>query len=217
MITQVQLIDAPGEGRAGNPEFYYDRGVSRYRYRDSGQFVSREAMLNLTRGRINSVQREMDRSVDDLVAGRINFRQFQIDNIERVKLLHSQQLLLGRGGVANTKSEDWLWLARELKQNQYPYFHRFMQDIKKGNLSEAQVRERLKMYARTSRRSYGEGRRASYKDSGMNWERRLLGSCRHCPDCLGYSRQGWQPIGQLPLPAQNCRCLGNCCCSMEYK
>jgi hypothetical protein len=38
-----------------------------------------------------------------------------------------------------------------------------------------------------------------------------------CKDCIQLSKLGWQPIGTLPMPGQDCRCYDRCRCSMDYR
>lgn len=40
---------------------------------------------------------------------------------------------------------------------------------------------------------------------------------RTCPDCINFGRRGWQPLGSLPMPGQECRCYDRCRCSLEYR
>jgi hypothetical protein len=40
---------------------------------------------------------------------------------------------------------------------------------------------------------------------------------RTCEDCLEFGRMGWQPIGTLPMPGQECRCYDRCRCRMDYR
>jgi hypothetical protein len=40
---------------------------------------------------------------------------------------------------------------------------------------------------------------------------------RVCPDCVGYDKAGWQPIGALPMPGRGCRCWDRCRCRIEYR
>lgn len=40
---------------------------------------------------------------------------------------------------------------------------------------------------------------------------------RTCSDCLNFDKEGWQPIGSLPMPGQECRCYDNCRCFIEYR
>lgn len=38
-----------------------------------------------------------------------------------------------------------------------------------------------------------------------------------CKDCVEFNKLGWQPIGSLPMPGQDCRCYDRCRCFMEYR
>lgn len=40
---------------------------------------------------------------------------------------------------------------------------------------------------------------------------------RTCKDCIRFGGMGWQPIGSLPMPGQDCRCFDNCRCQIEYR
>jgi len=40
---------------------------------------------------------------------------------------------------------------------------------------------------------------------------------RTCPDCIEFGNMGWQPIGTLPMPGQQCRCYDRCRCRIEYR
>lgn len=56
------------------------------------------------------------------------------------------------------------------------------------------------------------------KREGMSQMRRQATiDDRTCTDCLYYDDLGWQPIGQLPLPGQDCVCMDNCRCVVHYR
>lgn len=38
-----------------------------------------------------------------------------------------------------------------------------------------------------------------------------------CQDCINFDQQGWQPVGSLPMPGQECRCFDRCRCAIEYR
>jgi hypothetical protein len=40
---------------------------------------------------------------------------------------------------------------------------------------------------------------------------------RTCSDCIEFGNMGWQPIGTLPMPGQQCRCYDRCRCRIEYR
>lgn len=56
------------------------------------------------------------------------------------------------------------------------------------------------------------------KDQGFKQMRRVAKKDpRTCPDCIRFERQGWQPIGSLPMPGKQCRCFDRCRCFIEYR
>jgi hypothetical protein len=38
-----------------------------------------------------------------------------------------------------------------------------------------------------------------------------------CPDCVMFGRMGWQPMGTLPMPGQQCQCFDRCRCRIDYR
>jgi hypothetical protein len=56
------------------------------------------------------------------------------------------------------------------------------------------------------------------KKTGMSMMRRkAIHDDRVCTDCLYYESWGWQPIGTIPLPGQECICRDNCRCTTYYR
>jgi hypothetical protein len=56
------------------------------------------------------------------------------------------------------------------------------------------------------------------RKAGMSQMRRhAIHDKRVCTDCLYYDDLGWQPIGELPLPGQECVCLDHCRCVVYYR
>lgn len=46
---------------------------------------------------------------------------------------------------------------------------------------------------------------------------RFLGNTdRHCAECLSYAAKGPRPVGELPLPTEECSCRANCLCRVKY-
>jgi len=38
-----------------------------------------------------------------------------------------------------------------------------------------------------------------------------------CPDCVNFGQLGWQPLGTLPMPGQDCQCYDRCRCRIDYR
>jgi hypothetical protein len=64
--------------------------------------------------------------------------------------------------------------------------------------------------------AYGEMGRKQ-RTGFKQMRRRSQQDKRCCEDCTRYDSQGWTAIGALPPPGQNCRCLDNCRCFIEYR
>ena len=135
----------------------------------------------------------------------ISFIDFQVDNLKKIKKLHSQQLMLGSGGYQRVTNAQWLALARELKDLHYPAFYKLMSQVQNRQLSEKQIRARLKQFAGASRSSIENGRKASLINEGWRYAKRELGSCApHCQDCINYAALGIVSIADLIPPANQC-------------
>ncbi len=198
-----------------SPEWIYERGTGRYRNLKTGRFLSRNAVLGLVQGRINSLSSDIFQSGDDLITGRLTLNDWQRNVAEDLKKLWIQQFALGKGGVDRVTPEEWLSMGRVLKA-QYAYLRRFAGDIATGRISEAQLQARLRLYVQASSFGFWAGQDAAERQKGKQFMRRILGVAEHCPDCLRYAEQGIQPIGSLPLPTVGCVCRANCRCSVRY-
>ncbi|MEH1789642.1 MAG: hypothetical protein V7L23_29830 [Nostoc sp.] len=151
-----------------------------------------------------------------LLEGKITLRAWQEQFAESLKILHSQQYLLGVGGQSQIQKEDYLVLARELK-NQYKYLRNFAVDLTKGVMSPAQFKIRAAMYAKAAKVSFFKGEKQAAKRSGLDGAYRILGkSDYHCPQCPQYAAKGVVPIDEVIYPTQQCDCRTGCLCNLVY-
>lgn len=196
-------------------EFVYDRRANRYRYADSGRFLSEQAVKSLTRGRIKSIKSDLGTLGDLLVQRKISLATWEEATARTLKELYIENLLLGRGGLKNTFAADYTAVGRLLRQ-EYRYLQGVSADLRQGTMTAAQFRARMNLYANKSRAAFELGRQRAFGNRGEM--RRLLGlTSRHCSDCLFYASRGWQPVGDLPLPTERCQCGPNCDCRVEYR
>jgi len=84
--------------------FIWDGRAGRYRWKKNGQFLSRNKMNQLVRGRIESARSRLENLFDELIANKINFRQFQSEGRDLIRNIHAQGLMLGAGGFDQTPS-----------------------------------------------------------------------------------------------------------------
>jgi hypothetical protein len=65
---------------------------------------------------------------------------------------------------------------------------------------------------------YSLGKYMVAQDQGFREMRRVVKQDKKtCVDCKGYGKQGWMPIGELPMPGKGCRCYDRCRCSIDYR
>lgn len=163
----------------------------------------------------------LKRVIDDtnsLVNGSLTAREWEEKTALNIKDAHVALMRFGRGGKDKTYAMQYLDVANELRQNQYPAFRNLVQDLRDGKLSRKMLDYRLSRFVQSSRVSYETGRRsyAIYDDKNTHALRRLDAQAKHCEDCVRYAAMGIRPIGQLPVPGQACKCAQACRCSIYY-
>lgn len=163
----------------------------------------------------------LKRVIDDtnsLVSGSLTAREWEERTALNVKSAHVALMRFGRGGSDKTYAMQYLDVANELRQNQYPALRNLVSDLREGRLSRKMLDYRLSRFVQSSRVSYEMGRRsyAIYDDKETHALRKLDEQAKHCEDCLKYARMGIRPIGQLPVPGQACKCAQACRCSIYY-
>jgi len=194
-------------------EFYWDVGLKRYRYKDSGRLAPKKAILNLTKRRITDNQKDLENITEMLYDGDLRLEDWQRTAAKRLKTVHLESLLLGRGGLENVTDDDYLVIGRTLR-SEYGYLRNFAREIKAGTVSREQAIARIKMYSRKSNRSYWYGQQKAHGNA--KYMKRILAPVEHCADCKIYANMGIQPVGTLPLPTESCACGSNCRCSVIY-
>jgi hypothetical protein len=196
--------------------YKWDGQVQRYRNKQTGQFVRTETILKLTEQNMQQKTERMLRSFDDVKSGKISLSEYQRENLEIIKYLHTQQYLVAKGGFRTTTPEDYLEIARELKNLHYPSFRSFTEDLRNGALTEGQARARIRNFGKASETLADLGHRSSAKQNGLTWARRYLSAVEHCPDCPIYAAMGAVTIDNLILPGRQCECRFNCKCYVRY-
>ncbi|ALF52255.1 hypothetical protein ACX27_04325 [Nostoc piscinale CENA21] len=198
-----------------NPNFKWEPQTRRYRNKLTGRFISKEAVYTLTSSRIELAKTDLNTLGQLLLDGKINLKSWQQQTAETLKILHTQQYLLGVGGQKAIQKNDYLEIGRELK-NQYGYLRNFAIDLTQGTMTEAQFKSRVSMYADAAKVSYFQGEKVAATRAGFSHARRILGVAEHCSDCPAISSLGVVPISELILPTQRCSCRIRCKCRIEY-
>lgn len=199
-------------------EFAFDRSSQRYRVTSGpgkGQYISAAAVRSLTERYIEQIKADISTVADKLIEGKISVTTWEETTARALKDLHANSYVLGRGGLAQMSQRDYGIIGQQLR-SEYEYLRGFSQDILKGELSEAQLRDRLSLYIDAAYSSYERGRFESHQSNGFTWERRYRNSARSCTSCIVYAARGWQPLGSQPHIGEACECGNKCRCHKEY-
>lgn len=208
-------------------EFALDPRVNRFRIVDKngrGRFISRQAFNARLANYIQQQQRGLIALSDELSEGSIDLRQFQLKAATYLReLISSTALTLG---PEKLKPSDWAIVRRHILEQLYegkradgtPFGIRWLADsLAKGEVSPAQLRQRLTLYSLSSKRTYHAIDREIKKREGMRYGKRVLGATdRHCAECVSFSQKPWLPIDEVQPIATDCSCGNRCRCSISY-
>jgi len=201
------------------PGYRYNKSAARYISNKTGRFVARSSILSLLDGEVLQREMEVGRLTQAFMSGQISPSVFTARFRAELLQAHLQFGALGAGGWDRLTQADYGRMGGIL-QADYRRINGFAQDIISGKISEAQALNRAGMYMGNARREYWHTYRGNYpipKPGYTIIERRVLGTAEHCPSCLDYAGQGWQPHGVLPIPGENSQCMTNCRCGLESK
>ena len=198
-----------------NPAFKWEPQTRRYRNKETGRFISKEAVYTLTTSRIELAKSDLGTLGQLLLDEKINLKSWQQQTAETLKILHTQQYLLGVGGQKSIQKSDYLEIWRELK-NQYGYLRNFAVDLTQGKMTPAQFKARLEMYADAAKVSYFKGEKSAAVRAGFTHSKRILGIAEHCVDCPQISALGIVKIEDVIYPTQRCICRIRCKCRLQF-
>ena len=201
------------------PGYTYDRTSSRYRDATTGRYVARERITQLLDTQVVSATQRMGALSDAYQAGKIAPGVWAEQMRTEARRLHLQQAALARGGWDRLTQSDYGRVGQALRQL-CPKIVGTAQDVQVGAVTPAQLQARITAYAGSARSLYYQIERLNTQSSeGMTIiERRILDpEAESCEDCIEYASQGWQPVGVLPVPGQDCECEHHCRCGLKQR
>ncbi|NEP10871.1 MAG: hypothetical protein F6K14_11785 [Symploca sp. SIO2C1] len=209
------------------PEITFDVQARRWRYRDSRQFASMEAVRTQAERYLEKEKQALVKLGSDYSEGRIDLKELQQQAAKRIKHIHIAQMIQALDRQADLTPAKFLGVARSLKQQYHSGkdpltgkrfgIKHLATDIADGKVSPAQLTNRLRMFGESGKVTYWETKSAIASDNGIKEARRILGDAEHCRHCPKYAALGWVSLSELILPTQRCECRTNCKCTVEYR
>jgi hypothetical protein len=202
--------------------FTFDKNSQRFRFTSGerkGQYVSQARVREIVQQRIDRESERIERITTSLLRGDLTLPQWEKSMAERIKTLHIQSYLLGKGGTLNyVHSRDSATLT-PIIETQYKYLRRFSEDIRDGKLTPARMKQRAKMYADAGWQTQEHGRAIAHSEAEYGFERNILDrAAENCAECEYFSFIGVVAIGTISRrsPPGTRTCRGQCRCRMEY-
>lgn len=137
----------------------YDTRSHRYRDSDSGRWLSQTGVKGLVQQSINAAADNVTGIAQLAGSKQLSPADFNRLMWEEIKYSHIRQYALGRGGLPQMTQVDWGSIGGMLA-DQKRYLDRFSAQI--GNLSEAEIAARARMYIASSREAYERGKVRAY-------------------------------------------------------
>lgn len=207
-------------------KYSYDATTLRYRNPTNGRFISKRQIDNSLDNYRAIQSAEMRATAQQYINKQISRKDAEIAIAKSIKNLWNTELVAGKGGVQNVAANDWLMVARELKQQYYmgtsdktgkSYGLRQLFDAyERGEKSPSQILNSMDSYAKASKKAFWMANQTMAQKLSLTLMQRILGNSVHCDSCLRYAAMGVQPIGSLPLPQVACECRFNCDCTVIY-
>jgi hypothetical protein len=197
--------------------YSYDPRALRYKNLKNGRFVSAKEVRDAVDTVIDKEALRLQSIAQQLVDGKINLPEWQIQTSAALKNLHVAMGLAAGGGLNNISSSDLGYIASQVKE-QYKYLRGFALQIKRGEQKlDASLVARSGSYAQSARGTYESVLQRRAKGAGLKQERSMLdSSALHCSPCVNEAGKGWVSVGSL-IPIGQRSCLWNCRCYMLYR
>ena len=197
--------------------FGYNPDTARFVNLQTGRFVSGDSVRDLVQTQITSGADRIGQFADRVVSGQASLQDLQNAMISHLQEQHTAMHTLGRGGWRQLTASDFRAISAKL-ESEFTYLENFLADIENGNLSAAQIKQRLQLYSDAIYGSYYDGLTEAHMSAGFDEEAREIDAgAENCDDCLAYAAMGYQPINTLPSPGEQSRCMRKCRCKKVYR
>lgn len=141
--------------------YNYVLSLHRYRDLDSGQFVSQETIHAYTESMIQAGGNSTDTLTDLYFSGTISVDDYIGGLRAELKTTMIQEYMLGKGGRDQMTPRDWGYTGSMLRK-QYDLMEGFKADLEANKQSEAQARNRARLYFEATGEAFERGNAASY-------------------------------------------------------
>ena len=142
-------------------DWQWNQATHRYRNVETGKILTENTLIGLRDEMIDTWRGRVQGLADDLVDGKLTVQEWTLQMRREVSHIFSDEYLLAHGG-RNSLLQGDLDALEEMLTTQYGFLQDFAEDVRAGNLSQAQIAARSELYLDSSTQSHERGKAARY-------------------------------------------------------
>ena len=206
----------------------YSKKSRRFVDTRSGRFVSQNNTIKIVKEGIAQGRKTLEIYAEQLANKSIDIDVFALGVAKEIKSLHILNAALAKNGridtigkkelaTLNTRIKQQLGSTKGFEGEKFGVFE-LVKDIYKGDVSLAQLKNRLSSFADSADQTQNylilESKKALNFTQAL---RIMIGDTKTCFECRNYASLGWVGIDTLIMPGESCTCRSNCRCEVRYK
>ncbi len=176
--------------------WYWNEASNRYHHRNGTEyFMSRQQVLDYVNQSISAAGNVTDQLASLVANGQLAPTDWNDLMRQEIKDEYIRQYLLGRGGREQMTAQDWGSIGGMIG-DQYRFLDGFFANVATGELTEAQIAARARMYINSAREGFERGQARAYGLSLPQYpgDGRTVCLCITTPESLVLTKRGWLPL-----------------------
>ena len=155
-MSVTDVLDTVDRG-----DWEWNQSTHRYRNTQTNRVITENTLIGLRDNLVESWRGRVQSLADDLVAGRLTIQEWTFAMRREVSNIFSSEYLLAKGG-RNAIFQADLDAIQEMLTTQYSFLQNFAEEVRAGDLSQAQIAARAELYMESATQSHERGKAARH-------------------------------------------------------
>lgn len=151
-MSVTDVLDTVSQG-----DWQWNQNTHRYRNTATNSVITENTLIGLRDTMIESWRGRVQDLADDLVTGKLTIQEWTLQMRREVSNIFSSEYMLAKGG-RNAIFQADLDAIQEMLTTQYSFLQNFAEDVRAGNLSQAQIASRSELYLDSATQSHERGK-----------------------------------------------------------
>ena len=160
-MSVTDVLDTVSQG-----DWEWNQSTHRYRNTATNRVITENTLIGLRDTLIESWRGRVIDLADDLVTGKLTVQEWTLSMRREVSNIFSSEYLLAKGG-RNAMFQADLDAIQEMLTTQYTFLQNFAEDVRAGELSQAQIAARSELYLDSSTQAHERGKAGRHGVVGL--------------------------------------------------